>query len=112
MTLNHFDRIDFTARPDIAAAVTDLTDTANGALSILGPNLSNQTAIHAARSGLGRAAMYTVMSSWSEEMFSTVQRVFEFLAHEQGYALLEADGRLTPLTDLPAAPSSNHPESR
>lgn len=110
--MNHFDRIDFTARPDIAAAVTDLTDTANGALSILGPHLSNQTAIHAARSGLGRAAMYAVMSSWPEEMFSTVLRVFEFVAHEQGYARMEADGRLTPVTDLPTAPSPNHPESR
>ena len=107
--MNHFDRIDFTARPDIAAAVTDLTDTANGALSVLGPNLSNQTAIHAARSGLGRAAMDAVMSSWPEEMFSTVLRVFEFLAHEQGYARMEADGRLTPVADLPTAPHGTSP---
>jgi len=107
-----FARIDFTARPDIAAAVTDLSNTANGALSVLGSNISNETAIHAARSGLGRAAMFTLMGAWPLDVFHTVQQVFSFLAHEQGCARMEADGRLTLLTDHPTAPSPTHTESR
>ena len=107
-----FARIDFTARPDIAAAVTDLSNTANGALSVLGSNISNETAVHAARSGLGRAAMFAVMGAWPLDVFYTVQRIFSFLAHEQGCARLEADGHLTPVIALPAAPPPPPPESR